>query len=170
VFLTRRIPFSLLTRLYVNEVVGLHRVSMSIVSDRDPRLTSRLWPSVQKALGTKLNLSIAFHSQTDGQSERTIQILEHLLKACIMKFGGSGEDHLSLVEFTYNNNYQATVEMAPYEALYGRKCQTPLCWEEVGDKQLIGPELVQITTEKIMIVKDRMKAAQDRQKSYIRIT
>jgi hypothetical protein len=121
-------------------------------------------------LGTKLNLSIAFHSQTDGQSERTIQILEHLLKACIMKFGGSGEDHLSLVEFTYNNNYQATVEMAPYEALYGRKCQTPLCWEEVGDKQLIGPELVQITTEKIMIVKDRMKAAQDRQKSYIRIT
>jgi len=170
VFLTRRVPFSLLARLYVNEVVGLHRVPVSIVSDRDPRFTSRLWPSVQKALGTKLNLSIAFHSQTDGQSERTIQILEHLLKACIMKFEGSGEDHLSLVEFTYNNNYQAIVEMAPYEALYGRKCRTPLCWEEVGDRQLIGPELVQITTEKIMIVKNRMKAAQDRQKSYMWIT
>jgi hypothetical protein len=77
---------------------------------------------------------------------------------------------MSLVEFTYNNSYQATIGMAPYEALNGRKCRTPLCWEEVGDRQLIGPELVQITTEKIMIVKNRMKAAQDRQKSYMWIT
>ena len=155
-----------LARLYVNEVVRLHGVPVSIVSDRDPRFTSRLWPSVQKALGTKLNLSTAFHPQTDRQSERTIQILEDLLRACILEFGGSWEDHLPLVEFTYNNSYQATIGMAPYEALYGRKCRTPLCWEEVGDKQLIGPELVQITTEKIKIVKDRMKAAQDKHKSY----
>ena len=118
-----------LARLYVNEVVRLHGVPVSIVSDRDPRFTSRLWPSVQKALGTKLNLSTAFHPQTDGQSERTIQILEDLLRACILEFGGSWEDHLPLVEFTYNNSYQATIGMAPYEALYGRKCQTPLCWE-----------------------------------------
>jgi hypothetical protein len=104
-----------------------------------------------------LNLSTAFHPQTDGQSERTIQILE---------FGGNWEDHLPLVEFTYNNSYQATIGMAPYEALYGRRCRTPVCWEEVGDRQLIGLELVQITSEKIKIIKNRMKAAQDRQKSY----
>jgi hypothetical protein len=155
-----------LAKLYVDEVVRLHGVPVSIVSDRDPRFTSRLWPSVQQALGTKLNLSTAFHPQTDGQSERTIQILEDLLRACILEFGGNWEDHLPLVEFTYNNSYQATIGMAPYEALYGRRCRTPVCWEEVGDRQLIGPELVQITSEKIKIIKNRMKAAQDRQKSY----
>jgi hypothetical protein len=155
-----------LARLYVNEVVRLHGVPLLIVSDRDPRFTSRLWPSVQKALGTKLNLSTTFHPQTDGEYERTIQILEDLLRAYILELEGSWEDQLSLVEFTYNNNYQATIGMAPYEALYGRKCRTSLCWEELGEKQLIGPKLVQINTENIKIVKDRMKAAQDRQKSY----
>ena len=114
----------------------------------------------------KLNLSTAFHPQTDGQSERTIQILEDLLRVCILEFGENWEDHLPLVEFTYNNSYQATIGMAPYEALYGRRCRTPVCWEEVGDRQLIGPELVQITSEKIKIIRNRMKAAQDRQKSY----
>jgi len=89
-----------------------------------------------------LNLSTTFHPQTDGQSERTIQILEDLLRAYILEFGGNWEDHLPLVEFTYNNSYQATIGMAPYEALYGRRCRTPVCWEEVGDRQLIGPELV----------------------------
>ena len=113
-----------------------------------------------------MNLSTAFHPQTDGQSERTIQILEDLLRACILKFGGNWEDHLPLVEFTYNNSYQVTIGMAPYEALYSRRCRTPVCWEEVGDKQLIGPELVQITSEKIKIIRNRMKTAQDRQKSY----
>jgi hypothetical protein len=113
-----------------------------------------------------LNLSTTFHPQTDGQTERTIQTLEDLLRACILEFEGNWEDHLPLVEFTYNNSYQAIVGMAPYEALYGRKYRTPLCWEEVGDRKLNGPEMVQITTEKVKIIKDRMKAAQDRQKSY----
>jgi len=93
-----------MAKLYVDEVVRLHGVPMSIVSDRDPRFTSRLWPSVQQALGTKLNLSTTFHPQTDGQSERTIQILEDLLRACILEFGGNWEDHVPLVEFTYNNS------------------------------------------------------------------
>jgi hypothetical protein len=113
-----------------------------------------------------LNLSTTFHPQTDGQTERTIQTLEDLLRACILEFEGNWEDHLPLVEFTYNNSYQAIVGMAPYEALYGRKYRTPLCWEEVGDRKLNGPEMVQITTERVKIIKDRMKAAQDRQKSY----
>jgi hypothetical protein len=159
-------PVDKLARLYVNEVIRLHGVPVSIVSDRDPRFTSRLWSCIQSALGTRLNLSTSFHPQTDGQSERTIQTLEDLLRACILDFGGSWEDHLPLVEFTYNNNYQTTVGMAPYEELYGRKCRTPLCWEEVGNQKIIGAELVKIMTEKVKVIRDRIKAAQDRQKSY----
>jgi hypothetical protein len=93
-------------------------------------------------LGTNLSISTAFHPQTDGQSERVIQILEDLLRACALEFGESWEEHLSLVEFTYNNSYHSTIGMAPFEALYSRKCRTPLCWEEVGDRKLYGAELV----------------------------
>jgi hypothetical protein len=124
-----------LAKIYVNEVVRLHGVPTLIVSDRDPRFTSCLWPSIQRALGTNLSISTAFHLQTDGQSERIIQILKDLLRACALEFGGNWEEHLSLVEFTYNNSYQATIGMAPFEALYGKKCRTPLCWET---KQLPG--------------------------------
>ena len=155
-----------LARLYVDEVVRLHGVPVSIMSDRDPRFTSRLCPRMQEALGTELRLSTAFHPQTDGQSERTIQTLEDLLRACILEFGGNWEEHLPLVEFTYNNSYQTTIGMAPYEALYGRRCRTPVCWEEVGERRLLGPELAQLTTEKVKVIKERMKIAQDRQKSY----
>jgi len=94
------------------------------VSDQDSQFTSRLWPSLQQALGTELNLSTTFHPQMDGQSERTIQVLEDLLRSCILEFGGQWEDHLSLVEFTYNNSNQATIEMAQYGALYERKYHT----------------------------------------------
>ena len=128
-------PVDKLAKIYVNKVVRLHGVPISIVSDRDPRFTSRLWPSIQRALGTNLSISTAFHLQTDGQSERIIQILKDLLRACALEFGGNWEEHLSLVEFTYNNSYQATIGMAPFEALYGKKCRTPLCWET---KQLPG--------------------------------
>jgi hypothetical protein len=120
-------PVDKLAKIYVNEVVRLHGVPTSIVSDRDPRFTSRLWPSIQHALGTNLSISTAFHPQTDGQSERVIQILEDLLRACALEFGGNWEEHLSLVEFTYNNSYQTTIRMASFEALYGRKCRKPLC-------------------------------------------
>jgi hypothetical protein len=98
-----------LAKIYVNEVVRLHGVPISIVSDRDPRFTSRLWSSIQRALGTNFSISTAFHPQTDGQSERVFQILEDLLRACALEFGGNWEEHLSLVEFTYNNSYQTTI-------------------------------------------------------------
>ena len=120
---------------------------MSIVSDRDSRFTSKFWTSLQNALGTKLNFSTAFHPQTDGQSERTIQTLEDMLRVCVMEFKGNWDNYLPLMEFTYNNNYQASIKMAPYEALYGRKCRTPICWDEVGERRLFGPELVQDTNE-----------------------
>jgi len=156
-----------LARLYINEVVRMHGVPVSIVSNRNPRFTSRLWLSIQRSLGMSLNMSITFHPQTDGQTERKIQILEDLLRACVLEFGGNWEDYLPLMEFTYNNSYQDTIGMASYEALYGRRCRTPVCWEEVGVRSLIGAEIVQMTTEKVKVIKDRMKAAQDRQKSYV---
>ena len=155
-----------LAQLYVDEIVRLHGVPVSIVSDRDPRFTSRFWPSLQTALGTRLHFSTAFHPQTDGQSERTIQTLEDMLRACVMEFKGSWDTHLALMEFAYNNSYQTSIEMAPFEALYGRKCRTPVCWDEVGERRLVGPELVQITSEKVKVVRDNLKIARNRQKSY----
>ncbi|GJT79927.1 putative reverse transcriptase domain-containing protein [Tanacetum coccineum] len=155
-----------LARLYLNEIVARHGVPISIISDRDSRFTSRFWQSMQEALGTRLDMSTAYHPQTDGQSERTIQTLEDMLRACVLDFGGSWDVHLPLVEFSYNNSYHSSVRCAPFEALYGRKCRSPILWAEVGEGQLIGPELVQETTEKILQIKDRHKAARDRQKSY----
>ncbi|XP_052303229.1 uncharacterized protein LOC127904316 [Populus trichocarpa] len=120
-----------LAKLYVNEVIRLHGVPVSIISDRDPRFTSRLWPSLQRAMGTKLNLSTTFHPQTDGQSERTIQTLEDLLRSCVLEFGGNWEDLLPLEKGSF--------------------------WD---------PEMVQLTNDKVRVIKKRMKEAQDRQKSY----
>ena len=151
-----------LAKFYVDEIVRLHGVPVSIVSDRDPRFTSRFWPSLQAALGTRLHFSTAFHPQTDGQSERTIQTLEDMLRECVIEFKGSWDTHLSLMEFTYNNSYLSSIGMAPFEALYGRKCRTPVCWDEVGERRLIGPKLVQITLDKIQIFRDRLKIARDR--------
>ncbi|GJW45721.1 putative reverse transcriptase domain-containing protein [Tanacetum coccineum] len=156
-----------LARLYLNEIVARHGVPISIISDRDIRFTSRFWQSMQEALGTRLDMSIAYHPQTDGQSERTIQTLEDMLRACVLDFEGSWDVHLPLVEFSYNNSYHASVRCASFEALYGRKCRSPIMWAEVGEGQLIGPELVQETTEKISHIKERLKAARDRQKSYV---
>ena len=112
---------------------------------------------MQRALGTELNRSTAHHPQTDGQSERTIQILEDMLRSCILDFGGSWDDHLSLVEFAYNNSYQTSLGMAPYEVLYGRPCRSPLCWVDVEERVTLGPELVQETTEKINKIRERLK-------------
>ncbi|GKB04959.1 reverse transcriptase domain-containing protein [Tanacetum coccineum] len=155
-----------LARLYLNEIVARHGVPISIISDRDSRFTSRFWQSMQEALGTRLDMSTAYHPQTDGQSERTIQTLEDMLRACVLDFEGSWDVHLPLVEFSYNNSYHSSVRCAPFEVLYGRKCRLPIMWAEVGEGQLIGPKLVQETTEKISQIKDRLKAARDRQKSY----
>ena len=142
-------PLDKLAQLYVEEIVRLHGVPISIVSDRDPRFTSRFWSSLQDAMGIRLHFSTTFHPQTDGQSERTIQTLEDMLRACVIEFKGSWDTHLSLMEFAYNNSYQSSIGMAPFEALYGRKCCTLVCWDEVGERRLIGPELVQITLDKI---------------------
>ena len=117
-----------LVELYMDEIVRLHGMLLSIVSDRDPRFTSRFWKELQSALGTRLNFSTAFHSQTDGQSEILIRILEDMLRGCVINFPRSWDKYIPLMEFSYNNSYQSSIGIASYEALYGRKCRTPVCW------------------------------------------
>ncbi|GJQ91483.1 putative reverse transcriptase domain-containing protein [Tanacetum coccineum] len=139
-----------LMRLYLKEIVCRHGEPVSIILDRDSHFTSNFWRSLQEALGTNLDMSTAYRPQTDGQSERIIQTLEDMLRACVIDFGCCWDHHLPLVEFSYNNSYHASIKAAPYEALYGRKCRSPVCWSEVGDSQLTGPELIRDTTEKIV--------------------
>ncbi|KAL0546247.1 hypothetical protein IC582_016153 [Cucumis melo] len=153
-------------QLYMSEIVRLHGVPVSIVSDRDARFTSKFWKGLQTAMGTRLDFSTAFHPQTDGQTERLNQVLEDMLRACALEFPGSWDSHLHLMEFAYNNSYQATIGMAPFEALYGKCCRSPVCWGEVGEQRLMGPELVQSTNEAIQKIRSRMHTAQSRQKSY----
>ncbi|KAM6583149.1 hypothetical protein CsatB_010151 [Cannabis sativa] len=117
-------------------------------------------------MGTKLKFSTTFHPQTDDQSERTIQILEDMLRACVMDFEGSWNKYLPLIEFSYNNSDQSTIWMAPYELLYGRKCRSPIHWDETGERKYLGSESVQRTNEAIEKIKARMLASQSRQKSY----
>nr|GFA80908.1 putative reverse transcriptase domain-containing protein [Tanacetum cinerariifolium] len=106
--------------------------------------------------GTQLDMSTTYHPETDGQIERTIQTLEDMLRACAIDFGKGWEKHLPLVEFSYNNSYHASIKAAPFEALYGRKCRSPVCWAEVGDMQLIGPEIIRETTEKIVQIRQHL--------------
>ena len=167
-FLTVRTDYSLdkLVEMYIKEIVRLHGIPISIISYRDPRFTLRFWGKLQEALGTRLNFNIAFHPQTDGQLERVIQILEDMLRICVIDYEDSWDRYIPLVEFVYNNSFQSSIGMAPYEALYGRKCRTPLCWTELSEKKVIGPDLIQEIEEKVKMIKERLKVATDRQKSY----
>ncbi|KAK5775382.1 hypothetical protein PVK06_043266 [Gossypium arboreum] len=167
-FVPVRTDFSMdkLAELYVSQIVRLHGVPISIVSDRDPRFTSRFWKKLQEALGTKLHFSTAFHPQTDGQSERIIQILEDMLRCCVLEFSGSWERYLPLIEFAYNNSFQSSIKMAPYEALYGRKCRTPLFWTELGESKIFGVDLIRDAEQKVKVIRESLKIAFDRQKSY----
>ncbi|KAL8108994.1 hypothetical protein AgCh_025188 [Apium graveolens] len=140
--INERYSLERLVKLYLDEIVTKYGVHVSIVSDRDPRFNSRFWTKFQECLGMKLNMSTAYHPQTDGQSERTIQTIEDMLRVCVLDFKGNWDEHLPLIEFSYNNSYHASIGMPPYEALYGRKCRSPLYWDEVGEKKVLGSELV----------------------------
>ena len=143
-FLPVRTDYSLdkLAELYIKEIVRLHGIPISIILDRDPRFTLRFWGKLQEALGTRLNFSTTFHPQTDGQSEKVIQILEYMLRSCVIDYEGSWDRHIPLAEFVYNNSFQSSIGMAPYEALYGRKCIILLCWTELSEKKVIGLDLI----------------------------
>ncbi|GKD56746.1 putative reverse transcriptase domain-containing protein [Tanacetum coccineum] len=124
---------------------------------------------MQSALSTRLDMSTTYHPETDGKSERTIQTLEDMLRACVIDFGKGWERHLPLVEFSYNNSYHASIKTAPFEVLYGRKCRSLVCWAEVGYVQLTGPEIIHETTKKIVQIQQRLQAARDRQRSYANV-
>jgi len=143
--INQKMSLDKLAELYVREIVRLHGMPESIISDKDPRFTSRFWQSLQNTLGTQLKMSSVYHPQTDGQSKRTIQSLEDLLRTCVLDHLGTWSDVLPLVEFTYNNSYHSSIGMAPYEALYGRRCRTPLYWQQDGEVVVLGPEFLQQT-------------------------
>ncbi|WMV54613.1 hypothetical protein MTR67_047998 [Solanum verrucosum] len=136
-------------KLYIKEIVKLHGAPLSIISDKGAQFTSHFWKSFQSGLGTQVKFSTAFHPQTDGQAERTIQTLEDNLRACVIDFKGNWDDHLPLIEFSYNNSYHSSIAMVPFEALYGRRCRSPVGWFEVGEFALLGPEVVYESTKKV---------------------
>ncbi|GJR02854.1 putative reverse transcriptase domain-containing protein [Tanacetum coccineum] len=131
-----------------------------------PKTSNGFWTAFQKASGTRLDMSTAYHPQTDGQSERTIQALKDMLRAYVIDFGNGWERHLPLIEFSHNNSYHKSMKVAPFEALYSHKCRLPVCWAEVGDVQLTGPKIIHKTTKKIVQIKQRIQATRDRHKSY----
>ena len=170
-FLSVRLDYSMdcLAELYVSEIVRLYGIPLSIVFDRDPWFTSRFYKELQSVFGTRLNFNIAFHPQIDGQFERVIQVLEDMLRGCVLDFPRSWDRYIPVMEFSYNNSFQSSIGMAPYEALYGRKCRTPVCWTELNEHKVIGTDIVIYTEEKVQVIWKSLKAASDRQKNIMPI-
>jgi transposase InsO family protein len=151
--------------IYLDQIVHLHGVPKTIISDRGAQFIARFWEQLQHTLGTKLIQNSVYHPQTDGQTERVNQILEVMLTACVLQYNKSWDKCLLLAEFSYNNSYQASIKMAPFEALYGRQCRTPLSWSQTGERKIFGPDLVTEAEEEVKTIQSNLKAAQARQKS-----
>lgn len=147
---------STLAILYRDQIVRLHRVPIEIVSDREPIFTSSFQRSFQRELDTETKFNIEYHPQTDDQSKRMIQILEDLLRSYIMNIGGSWEEHLPLVEFAYNNNYQVNIGMTPFKALYHRQCRSPMCWLRGSKPLIVGPKLLQDSQRLVELKQHRL--------------
>ena len=155
-----------LAKLYSSEVVRLHGVPLSIILDSGTQFTSKFWKTFHAELGTRLDLSTAFHPQTDGQSERTIQVFEYMLRACVIEFGGHWDSFLPLAEFLYNNSYYSSIDMAPFEALYGRRCRSPIGWFDAFEVRPWGTDLLRESLDKVKCIQEKLLAAQSRQKEY----
>jgi hypothetical protein len=136
------------------------------VSDRDLKFTSNFWKGLFKGFGTNLNFSTTYHPEFDGQIERVNRVIEDMLRMYVMDKPSRWEDYLHLVEFDYNNGYHVSLKMSPFEALYGRKCNTPVSWDNLADRTIVGPELLKEMEDQMIKIKQNLKAAQDRQKSY----
>ncbi|XP_058761006.1 uncharacterized protein LOC131634367 [Vicia villosa] len=150
-----------------------HRSSLSIHPEVESRAseTGEINETVRDSI-MEINISFPvpkladIYVRADGQMKSTIQSLEDLLRACVLEQGGLWDNYLPLIEFTYNNSFHSSIGMAPFEALYGQKCRTPLCWYESGESVVLKPEIVQQTTEKVKLIREKMKTLQSRQKSY----
>jgi hypothetical protein len=155
-----------LTELYMSRIVCLHGVPKKIVSDRGTQFTSKFWERLHETLDTQLHFSSAYHPQTDGQTERVNQVLEEMLRACALKYRRSWDKSLPYAEFSYNNSYQESLKMAPFEMLYGRRCQTPLFWNKPGERKVFRPDILQEAKKQVPMVRENLRVTQSRQKSY----
>jgi len=152
--------------LYIERILCLHGIPKTVISDRGSQFTARFWEQLHTCLGTRVIRSSAYHPQTDGQTERINQILEDMLRACVLAYPQKCDQCLPLAEFSYNNSYQESIKMTPFEALYGRRCRTPLNWSEAGERTIFGPDVVQEAEEQVRLIQENLKIAQSRQKSY----
>jgi transposase InsO family protein len=147
-------------------IVCLHEVPKKIMSDKGTQFTSMFWERLHETLDTQLRFSSTYHPQTNGQTERVNHILEDMLRACALQYGRSWDKCLSFVEFSYNNNYQESLKMAPFDMLYGRRCRTLLFWSEAGERKVFGPDILQEVKKQVRMVREKLRVAQSRQKSY----
>jgi transposase InsO family protein len=148
--------------LYISRIMCLHGVPKTIISDRAPQFIARFWEQLHASLGMRLIRSSTYHPQTDGQTERVNQILKDMLRACVLNYLDKWDKYLSLVEFSYNNSYQESLRMAPFEALYGRRCRTPVNWIESGERTIFGPDLVIEAEEIVHRIQSNLKAVKAR--------
>jgi hypothetical protein len=155
-----------LAELYMLRIVCLHRVPKKIVSDRRTQLTLRFWEKLHETLDSQLCFSSSYHPRTNGQTERVNLILEDMLRACALQYGRSWDKRLSYAEFSYNNSYQENLKMAPFEMLYGHRCRTPLFWNETREWKVFGPDILQEAEKQVCMVRENLRVAQSRQKSY----
>jgi transposase InsO family protein len=156
-----------LAKLYIDNILKLHGVPKSIISDRGAQFVSKFWRSLHQTLKIKLDFSLAYHPQTDGQTESVNQVQEDMLRACVLTYGKNWEDNLSFTKFSYNNGYHTRLKKAPFEVLYGRKCRTSLMWSEVRDHVIESPDFIKAAEEKIAEIWENLRIAQSRQKRYV---
>jgi hypothetical protein len=156
-----------LVELYMSMIVCLHGVPKKIVSERGTQFTSKFWERLHETFDTQLHFSSTYHPQTDGQTERVNQILEDMMRACALHYGRSWDKNLLYVEFSYNNSYQESLKMAPFEMLYGRRCRTPLFWNETGERKIFGPDILQEAEKQVRMIRENLQVVQSRQKSYV---
>jgi transposase InsO family protein len=132
------------------------------VFDRGTQFTSKFWERLHETLDTQLRFSSACHPQTNGQTERVNQVLEDMLRACALQYGRSWDKSLPYTEFSYNNSYQENLKMAPFEMLYGRRCQTPLFWNETGERKVFGPNILLEAEKQVRMVRENLLVTQSR--------
>jgi hypothetical protein len=156
-----------IVEIYMREIARLHGIPKAIVLDRDMKFTSNLWRGLFKGFGMNLNFSATYHPWSDGKIERINQVIEDMLRMYVMDKPSKWEDHLHLVDFSYNNGYQDSLNMSPFEALYGRKCNTPVIWDNLTDIIVFGPELIKDMEDQMVKIKQNLKATQNRHKRYV---
>lgn len=155
-----------IAHIFMKNMFRLHGLPKTIISDRDVKFTSVFWKTLFEDLGTQLNFSTAYHPQTDGKIEQVKQVFEDMLRAYVMQQPTKREDYLHLVELAYNNGYHTSLQMSPFELLYGRKCRTPSSWGGPEDRLMLGSEMIKEMEELVKKIHTNLKAAQDRQKNF----